>query len=355
MTEESLERTRQRCTLSTKLWGRSFAGLTCMTYRERGAAALHKLWFDVLCGHQVGHYHEGLRLLGIHNDPPAVAAAKYHYLTNQIGGLAMEYVEESPKKVWIRYLAPMWTYNGIALLALPGQVRRTIFSAWHPRNGKLMGCPRLGYVGTKFIMEGEPYDEGYFLEYDRDLAPEEIMRYETVQRTPEFDPAKAPKLDPKVWPEARLLKAQRNFSGGYVKTTVDMLNATYGEWVTNFLLGETMRCLAIQYVHEFQGAFGITGKDVASIAQLFAALLDACYQDFTAERIDDRRQRIVLRSFRPFDDDAPDGLRAACFQFQSMATRVLNGRIRATRRLEGVGSSKPVEIWEFEDMGRWLY
>ena len=350
MAEESLERTRARCVASTKLWGRTFSGLTCVTFRERGADALHKLWFDVLTGHQVGHYHEGLKLLGIDKDPPAVAAAKYHYLTNQIGGLDMEYVEESPKKVWIRYVAPMWTYNGVALMALPGRVRRTIFSAWHPRNGQLMGCPRLGYVGTKFIMEGDPYDEGYFLEYDRDLAPNEIMRYETVQKTPEFDPAKAPKLDPKVWPEARLLKAQRNFSGGYVKTTVDVLNNTFGEWVTNFIVGETNRMLAVQYVHELKAMMGVEGKDVGAIATLFERLLDACYQDFSTEAPDAKRRRIVLKSFRPFGDDAPEGLRAACFQFQQMATRITNGRVRATRRREGAG-----EVWEFEDTGRWLY
>ncbi|MFN0043613.1 MAG: hypothetical protein ACKVSF_10435 [Alphaproteobacteria bacterium] len=355
MVEETLDRVRARCVLSTKLWGRTFSGLTCVTFRERGADALHKLWFDVLCGHQVGHYHEGLKLLGIDKDPPAIAAAKYHYLTNQIGGLDMEYVEESPKKVWIRYVAPMWTYNGVALLALPGRVRRTIFSAWHPRNGQLMGCPRLGYVGTKFIMEGDPYDEGYFLEYDRDLAPGEIMRYEVVHKTPEFDPSKAPKLDPKIWPEARLLKAQRNFSGGYVATTVEMLGRTYGEYVTNFIVGETARMLAVQYIHELKAMTGVAGKDVGAIASLFATVLDACYQDFTAEKISPTRHRIALRSYRPFGDDASEDLRAAFFQFQSMGTRILNGRVKATRHIESLGGAKTAEIWDFEDTGRWLY
>ncbi|MGE0093426.1 MAG: hypothetical protein AB7M05_10750 [Alphaproteobacteria bacterium] len=355
MAEETLETTRKRCVLSTKLWGRTFSGLTCMTFRHRGAETLHKLWFNVLTGHQVGHYHEGLKLLGIDKDPPAVAAAKYHYLTNQIGGLDMEYVEESQKKVWIRYVAPMWTYNGVALLALPGTVRRTIFSAWHPRNGKLMGCPKLGYVGTKFIMEGDPYDEGYFMEYDHDLAPEEIMQYKTVQHTPEFDPAKAPKLDPKVWPEARLLKAQRNFSGGYVNTTIECLNNMVGEAVTYFIAGQTARHLAVQYIYELQAMAGLSGRDVGSITKLFATLLDACYQDFTVEKLSDKKHRIVLKSYRPFGDDAPEALRHANFEFQSMGTRVLNGRVSATRQREAVGGAKTAEVWEFEDTGRWLY
>ena len=133
---------------------------TAVTYRELGEAALHKLWFDVLCNHQVDRYREGLDKLGIHEDTPAVAAAKYHYHTNIIGGLDMEYCEESDRKAWIRYKAPMWVYDGVGMLAMPGGLRRTVFSAWHPRNGRLMGCPRLGYVGTKFIMEGRDVDGG---------------------------------------------------------------------------------------------------------------------------------------------------------------------------------------------------
>jgi hypothetical protein len=218
-----------------------------------------------------------------------------------------------------------------------------------------MGCPRLGYVGTKFIMEGDPYDEGYFIEHDRDLGPDEIMRYEVVHKTPEFDPAKAPKLDPKVWPEARLLKAQRNFSGGYVATTIEMLGRTYGEYVTNFIAGETNRMLAVQYIHELKAMMGVEGKSVGAIAALFAALLDACYQDFARETLSPTRERIVLKSYRPFGDDAPEGLRAAFFQLQTMGTRILNGRVKATRRMEAVGGAKTAEVWEFEDTGRWLY
>lgn len=355
MPDEDLERLKARCVLSTKLWGRTFAGLTAMTYRERGSDDLHSLWFKVLTGHQVGHYGAGLEKLGIHNDPPAVAAAKYHYYTNLIGGLDMEYVEESPKKAWIRYLAPMWTYGGIALLALPGTVRRTIFSSWHPRNGKLMGCPRLGYVGTKFIMEGDPYDEGYFMEYDHDLAPEEIMRYETVEHTPEFDPATAPRLDPAAWPEARLVKAQRNFSSGYVNTTIKVLLGMVGESVTYHILGQTMRCLAIQYTHELKRDLGIEGKGAGDVAALFAGLLDACFQELELERVTDAHHRIVLRSYKPFEDFAPERLRTASFAFQEMVARLINGRLAVTRTRESEGGAPGAEVWDIVDTGRWRF
>ena len=341
----------RRCAISTRMWGRMFSGLTAVTYRELGEAALHKLWFDVLCNHQVDRYREGLEKLGIHEDTPAVAAAKYHYHTNIIGGLDMEYCEESDCKAWIRYKAPMWVYDGVGMLAMPGGLRRTIFSAWHPRNGRLMGCPRLGYVGTKFIMEGEPYDEGYFFEYDHDLAPEEIYRFEHVTRTPEFDLETAPKLDREAWPEERLLRARRNFSSGYARETVNALLASHGEMQAHHIVAKTMRMLAIQYTWEMREALGIEGTGAADCTALFTGLLDACFQRFSMERLNDRAYRIGIDTFKPFDDDAPEALREAMFEFQRMAVRVTNGRIRVTRERRPDGG----EAWTVEDAGRWLW
>ncbi|MCP5151912.1 MAG: hypothetical protein H6982_14210 [Chromatiales bacterium] len=350
-TGAALEALEQRTGLSTRLWSRAFAGLTAVTFRERGEEAVHRLWYDVLCGHQVGHYREGLAKLGIGDDPPAVAAAKYHYFTNLIGGLDMEYVEESPRKVWIRYLAPMWTYEGVAMMAMPGRLRRTIFSAWHPRNGELMGCPRLGYVGTKFIMEGDPYDEGYFIEHDRDLAPSEVMRFEHAEHTPEFDPARAPRLDPALWPPARLARARRNFSAGYVRTTVEMLLRSHGAETTWHIVRQTARMLGVQLAHDLANRVGVERHDLPGAAHLLASVLDACEQRHRVEELGPTTWRFVLESYRPFADDAPPGLREAWFHLPAMLVRVLNGRLRLSR--EPLGPT--AEAWVLEDAGRWLY
>jgi hypothetical protein len=238
---------------------------------------------------------------------------------------------------------------------LPGTLRRTILSSWHPRNGIYMGCPRLGYVGTKFIMEGEPYDEGYFLEYDHDLELDEIMRYEVVNKTPEFDLAKAPKLDPVAWPEARILKARRNFAGDYVRTTVDILLRLYGEAVTYYIVQQAMRCVAVQYVHELKYDLGIEGNDAEAITQLLADLLDACAQDFDIERLSEEHCRIVLKTFKPFDSDVREDLREAMFGFQRMSVRVLNGYLNVARHSDQVRRADNIEVWEIEDKGRWLW
>ncbi len=350
--EPALSELRADCLLATKLWGRTFSALTALTLREKGEDAVHRLWFQLLTRHQLGHYREGLRKLGIgDNEPPAVAAAKYHYFTNVLGGLDLEYVEESPKKVWIRYLAPMWTYAGVAMMAMPGGLRRTIFSAWHPRNGAVMGCPRLGWVSTKFIMEGDPYDEGYFMEYDHDLAPDEIMRYEVATHTPECDRTKLPTLDPIQWPEERKLKARRNYSAGYVRTTVEVLYSMFGTAATHYIVEQTMRCLAIQYTHEFMRDVEIEGcHDASAVASYFSELLRACGQEFECEQLNGSKHRIILKSFKPFTSQIEEGLRAGCFAFQQMSARLISGRVAVARRYE-----KSREIWVIEDVGHWRW
>lgn len=350
-TGEALERLEHQCGIATRLWGRTFSGLTVITFREKGEAALHKLWHDVLVDHQGERYAEGMVKLGIDKDPPAIAAAKYHYYTNLIGGLDMEYAEESPRKAWVRYTAPMWTYDGIAMLCLPASLRRTILGSWHPRNGQMMGCPRLGWVATKFIMQGDPFDEGYFYEYDHDLSPEERYRFEYVRSTPAHDAEMAPVLDPQEWPQARLVRARRNFSSRYLRTTVEILLRHFGDEPTWYLVQQTCRGLAVQYAHDMGQRLGLEGTGARDVAQLLAGLLECCGQDFEREDLSATRQRIVVSSFKPFDADAPEGLREAMFHFQSMSARVLNGQLRVTRAADGPTR----EVWEIEDAGRWLW
>lgn len=353
---DDLERLRADCNLAAKFWGRTFGALGAVVSREKGEDAIKRLWGLMLSQHQQGFYHQGLRKLGIsENEPPAVAAAKYHWFTNLIGGLSMEYVVETPKKVWIRYTAPMWTYPGTTMLAMPSSLRRTIFSIWHPANGKMMGNRRLGWVGTKFVMEGAPYDEGYFYEADHDLAPGEELRFEQVAATPEFDPDKAPRLDDEMWPEARKLKARRNWSREYVKTMLDCLHQMYGPYVAAFLWQQTMRGMAVQYTPELKADCGIEGKCAKSLALFFARMLESQAQDFELTHDDDGVHRILLKSFLPFATDSSEALREASFQFQSAAAWMLNGCIRVTREARSKDLHPTEEIWEISDAGRWLY
>ena len=346
-----LELLTHQCGVSTRLWGRMFSGLTAVTFSEKGHQAVHKLWHEVLTSHQDERYHEGLEKLGIDKDPPAIAAAKYHYYTNLIAGLSMEYAEESSRKAWVRYTAPMWTYDGVAMLAMPSDLRRTILGAWHPRNGEMMGCARLGWVATKFIMEGDPYDEGYFIEHDQDLASDETYRIEHVTSSPPHDPVKAPALDPDQWPAARLAKARRNFSSRYFKSTVEVLYRQVGEVMTLNLINLSMRLLATQYTHELSEKLERNGNGARDIAAFFSNLLSCCVRDHSVEDISATKQRINVRSFKPFDDNIPDNLKQALFAFEEMSARQINGNVKIHRS----AVSPTEDVWEIEDTGRWLW
>ena len=351
LSSAELEVLTHQCGVSTRLWGRMFSGLTAVTYNDKGHDAVHKLWYEVLTSHQDERYHEGLDKLGIDKDPPAVAAAKYHYYTNLIAGLSMEYAEESPRKAWVRYTAPMWTYDGVAMLAMPSDLRRTILGAWHPRNGEMMGCPQLGWVATKFIMEGDPYDEGYFIEHDHDLGPNEIYRIEHVTSSPPHDPTKAPQLDPVEWPPARLVKARRNFSSRYFRSTVEVLLRQLGEVATLALINKSMRMLANQYTHELSEKLDRQGDGARDIAQFFSDLLTCCFRDHSVEDISATHQRIHVRSFKPFEDDIAENLKQAMFAFEEMCTRQINGNVKIHRS----SVSAVEDVWEIEDTGRWLW
>ena len=73
---------------------------------------------------------------------------------------------------------------------------------------------------SKAFGDGEPYAEGYFYEYDHDLTDEERFQFDPNSTMPEYDPERAPKLDPEVWPDERRSKALRNFGRGYIEEAV---------------------------------------------------------------------------------------------------------------------------------------
>ena len=170
----------------------------------------------------------GLDKLGLRALPHAVAAAQYHYLSNQLGGVRVEYVYESDRKAWIRYVPPRWIWEGAAICAVPSDVSRAMLRGWHAHNGVSLGNPRLGFVCTKQTTDGQPGLEGYYLEHDHDLAPDERLRFSPGEEAPDFDPARAPRLEGAHWPRERLRKIERNYAMDYVRSMLPELVALVG-------------------------------------------------------------------------------------------------------------------------------
>lgn len=350
--QEDLAALRDRIALANNFAWTVVSGLTAICFRERGEKALNDIWAALLSSEQKTRFQAALAKLGIQNDPPALAAAKYHYFSNSIGGLNMHLIEESPKKVWIRYLGPWGTYPGIAALAVPTSVRRTVLSTWHPRNGILLGCARLGWVVTKSVAEGHPYDEGYFQEYDHDLAPEERFRVEHAERTPEFDPQKAPKLDPATWPEARWLKGSYSYGVDYVQHVIQIMHRLFGAPAARDLIATGMRLLAVQFGPDLAKASGEEGSSPAAIAASFASILCSFRNECCLEQTSADRVVLQIRGFVPFAHEADDGLRQAVFTLFAMMTRVRNGHVAICRTFDGPSG---IESWTLTDEKRWLW
>ena len=198
--------------------------------------------------------------LALEGLPHAVAAAQYHYLSNRIGGVSVEYMPESDRKAWIRYAPPRWLWHGTAICGIPGEVSRAMLRGWHAHNGVSLGNPRLGFVCTGQVADGDAALEGYYREYDRDLAPEERLRFARAEEAPPFDPAAAPWVEASAWPAERLRKAHRNYAMEYLRTAIPAAIDLFGAAEATALLGLALRQVGMQWHQELAAAAGIAGR-----------------------------------------------------------------------------------------------
>lgn len=234
-----------------------FTGIILMAVSRRGAPEAAELVFRVFRQQQQARFLEGLEKLGLDHLPPAVAAARYHYLSNAIGGVGVEYHEESPQKAWIRYPPPRWIWQGTAICGIPPEVNAAMLRGWHANNGISLGCPALGFVCTGQTVEGYPGLEGYYLEHDRALTEPERLRFTQAERMPRFDPATAPALPPS-WPAERLAKAKRGYAMEYVRSAMQAAAAQWGAEEAGALLGLAARLTAMQHAQQTARALGAT-------------------------------------------------------------------------------------------------
>ncbi|HSB55234.1 MAG TPA: hypothetical protein VLD58_12800, partial [Gemmatimonadales bacterium] len=66
-------------------------GLILTVVSRRGAAAAGELVFRTFRRQHLEKFLPGLEKLGLSKLPPAVACAQYHYLSNHLGGVRVEY------------------------------------------------------------------------------------------------------------------------------------------------------------------------------------------------------------------------------------------------------------------------
>jgi hypothetical protein len=120
---------------------------------------------------------------------------------------------------------------------------------WHAHNGVTLGNPRLGFVCTKQTVDGQPGLEGYYLEHDRELAPDERLRF-APDESPPVGTGSAPRLPAADWPPTRLAKARRNYAMDYVSTILPEVVRLLGPLEGGQLAGAAARLIGMQYYAE---------------------------------------------------------------------------------------------------------
>lgn len=246
-----------------------FTGIVLTAVSRRGAPDAAALVCGIFRRQQAATFLPGVAKLGLAGLPPAVAAARYHYLSNVIGGVGVEYVEEGPRKAWVRYPPPRWVWPGAAICGIPSEVNAAMLRGWHAHNGVLLGAPGLGFVCTGQTVDGDPGLEGYFIEHDGALAEHDRLRFAKHESMPRFDPAAAPRMPAAGWPAERLAKAKRNYAMEYCRTALQEALALFGPEEGGALLGHAARLVGMQHVRATAAALG--ARDFASFIVALAA------------------------------------------------------------------------------------
>jgi hypothetical protein len=260
-----------------ELYHACFTGLILTVLTRRGAVAAEEFVFRVFRRQQEERFLPGLDKLGLSKLPPAVAAAQYHYLSNWIGGVHVEYMYESDRKAWVRYPVPRWIWQGTAICAIPTEVSRAMLRGWHANNGVALKNLKLGFVCTKQGVDVQDGLEGYYYEYDRDLAVDERLLFARHLEAPPFDPARAPALPVDAWPKPRQEKAYRNYAMEYVRTAAPVLVQMLGPEEAGALLHRTAKLIGMQFFHAVAPALGggSAPLDAAGVALFLSSVLSA--------------------------------------------------------------------------------
>lgn len=253
-----------------------FTGLILMVASRAGPEKAGRWIFQTFRRQHQDKFLSSFEKLGLSELPDAVAAAQYHYLSNSVGGVEVEYMYEADDKAWVHFCHPRWVYDGTALCGVPVEVSRGFLEGWYGHNGVSLGNPRLGFVCTSEDMTAQYGLAGYFREFDHDLAPDQRLQFAPAELAPPFDPAAAPKLDTAHWPEERLQKANRNYSMDYIKTSLPELVALLGPAEAGALANHAAQIIGRQYFRQLQALLGHEADTGAeAFADFMVAMADA--------------------------------------------------------------------------------
>lgn len=253
-------------------------GLQLMVSTREGPATMGEWMFRLFRRQHEAKFLASFDKLGLSGLPHALACARYHVLSNGVGGVAVEYAEEHDRKAWVRFRYPRWMYAGPTICGIPVEVSRGFLRGWYAHNGVSLGNPRLGFVCVSEDMTGQFGLCGYFLESEHELADDERLRFAPQEIPPDFATAPQPTLPAAEWDADRLLKAERNYALEYLRNGLAELATVIGPERAREHGRRSARLIGLQYQAEIAELVGAVdgGLDDAAtcLARLFSGMGD---------------------------------------------------------------------------------
>ncbi len=278
-----------------ELYHRFLTGSLLALVTRQGTDRAARVVFNIFRTQHLDLFEAGLGKLELDELPDAVACAKYHVLSNAIGGVDVAWIPESDTKSWVRYRPPRWIFDGTAVCGIPSELSRAMLRGWHGHNGVSLGNPRLGFVCTMQTTDGQPGLEGYYIEESRELEPDQRVRFRPGERPP-GPPVELPMP---TWEPERLAKAERNYAAAYVRNLLLAMPAELGPGDALGVGVIAARQIGMQFSPTVMGLLG--AGDDASFGQRFALLLGA-QGDAVEVTTADGAEVVTAHSWRLLDD-----------------------------------------------------
>ena len=282
-------------------------GLALSIITKIGAHTAEEFIFRLFRVQHTEKFLKGLTKLGLDNEPDAVACAKYHYFSNQLGGVSVEYFEESPTKAWIRYPPPRWIWQDSAICAVPENVNRAMLYGWHAQNGVTLKNPRLGFVCTGTTVEGSSGLEGFYLQYPKPLSPEQRLQFRFDLECPLIESKTLPILNNELWPEERKAKAYRNYAIEYLRTALPLLPKILGAENAERVGLICAKQIGMQSYSKLKTAFEIKDLTAESFALFLKDFMTAC-----GDKAELKGDSVIERTFWRIFPENPSAFAEKC-------------------------------------------
>jgi hypothetical protein len=279
-----------RCSIASHLYNGIYYAVTMALIREVGHERTYAIHARLLRHHQKHFFLSGLKKLGLDEEPSdAARCAKYHCMSNAVGGLRTGYSVESERKAWLFYFPhlPENGWGGQAQIAHSRGNMMSDYLGWHGNNGTLLGNPGLRYVATHFIADGDPFDGGYFEDTGRVLGLDELVVQRLGETPPPASKIKKLKLDDARWPADRRDKALRNYA---VTWAADRIVSVLGEGeaALDTAVRRAIQHTLVTWMPRFKAAFGREGQPFGGSEEL-ATYIEA-FHSVTGVETERRRE-----------------------------------------------------------------